>query len=231
MWIKICANTNVEDALLAVELGADAVGFVFAPSSRRVTPEQAALIAEQLPASTERIGIFDTHDAGEIVRTVDCAHLTGAQLHGGFDPLLIDQLSHAFGNNIAITQTLHWDTASGGRTSADALAEALRKLRRHDAVERVLIDSRVGAATGGTGVPFDWTEAARVLRDELGRLKLIVAGGLNPENVAEAIQTLDAWGVDVATGVEASPGKKDPQKLEAFIEKASGVSVRGDSPT
>ncbi len=226
MWIKICANTNVEDAMLAAELGADALGFVFAPSSRRVTPEQAASISEQLPANVERIGVFDTHDAEEIVRTVDRAHLTGVQLHGGFDSGLIRRLAGAFGSGIQITQTLHWEAASGGSTSAETLRQALRELRQEDAVQRVLIDSRVGAATGGTGVAFDWKGAAQVLREELGSLRLIVAGGLNPENVEDAIQSLDAWGVDVATGVEAASGKKDPKKLEAFVEKASGVSLR-----
>ncbi len=230
MWIKICANTNVEDALLAAKLGADALGFVFASSSRRVTPEQAGSITEQLPTDVERIGVFDTHDAEEIVRTAEQARLTGVQLHGGFDSGLIRRLADAFGSSIQITQTLHWDTAGAAPTTADALRVALRELRQEQAVERVLIDSRVGSATGGTGVPFDWKRAAQVLREELGSLRLIVAGGLNPENVAEAIRSLEPWGVDVASGVERAPGKKDPKKLEAFFTKASDATFRGTSP-
>src|SRR5882757_7546527 len=93
MWIKICANTNLDDAALAAELGADALGFVFAPSSRRVTPQQVAAITPHLPATVEKIGVFYTLDPEEIVSAIRTAGLTGAQLHGGFSPQLIATLA------------------------------------------------------------------------------------------------------------------------------------------
>lgn len=221
MWIKICANTNLEDALLAADRGANAVGFVFARSSRQITPEQAGEIASELPESVERIGVFDTHDAGEIARAVEQAELTGIQLHGALDVRLAHDLAERFGSSITVIQALPWETTGGSPAPADQMRTQLRVVARETAMSRVLVDSKVRGATGGTGVVFDWQAAAEVLREELGRLQLIVAGGLTPDNVEEAIGRLRPWGVDVATGVEASPGKKDAKKLEAFLEKAS----------
>ena len=220
MWIKVCANTNLEDARLAANSGADAVGFVFAPSARRVTYAQAEAIARHLPAQVERIGVFESQDHLEILRGIEQAALTGAQLHRQFDPDLVRSL-HGMLPRFTLTQTIHWDRSPGATSPADSLRSQLRQIQTEPAIERVLIDSRVGALTGGTGITFDWVAAAEVLRAELGDLKLIVAGGLHSSNVAEAIQQLAPWGVDVATGVESVPGKKDPEKLKAFIEKAS----------
>ncbi len=225
MWIKVCANTNPDDARLAADLGADAIGLVFAKSTRQVTPAQARTITQALPARVERIGVFDTQRADEIARAVDQASLTGAQLHGGLDLELVRRLHAAFGDRLTLTQTIHWDTAPGAPSPAVSLQHQLRQIRNEPGIDRVLVDSRAGAATGGTGIPFDWYGAVQILRAELDHLKLIVAGGLRAENVSAAIGTLSPWGVDVATGVEASPGKKDPKKLEAFIKKASLVSL------
>ncbi len=221
MWIKVCANTNLEDARLAADLGADAVGFVFAASSRQVTPTAVGCITPHLPAAVERIGVFDSHDAAQIVRTVEQAGLTGVQLHGSLDIDLIEQLVDTFGDRISIIQVLHWDISPNAPSPSEALVEQLRWLDVHPSVQRVLVDSRIGGASGGTGLSFDWNAAAETLRAELGDRRLIVAGGLRTENVAEAIQRLHPWGVDVATGVERSPGRKDPEKLEAFLRKAS----------
>ena len=221
MWIKICANTNLEDALLAAELGAHAVGFVFAPSPRRVTAAQVAAITPHLPAGIEKVGVFDTHTPDEILQTVDAAGLTGIQLHRTFDSALSHALHQALADRVTLTQTIHWDATPGAPDPAAAIERQLRLVRAESSIDRVLIDSRFGAATGGTGIPFDWQSAADVLSAHLGDLKLIVAGGLRPDNVEEAIHRLNPWGVDVASGVELSAGKKDPQKLEAFIKKAS----------
>jgi len=225
MWIKICANTSLADAQLAASLGADAVGFVFAPSKRRVTAEQVARITPHLPATIERVGVFHSLDAEEIAATTRTAGLNAVQLHGGVSPQLTRSLQKIFNGKIKIIQTIHWQVDADGSsatTSAAAkdIARQLRQLNEEGIVDRVLIDSRVGTATGGTGIPFDWDKARTVLMQNAGHLKLIVAGGLRPENVAEAIQRLNPWGVDVASGVEAEPGRKSPAKLAAFIQNA-----------
>lgn len=218
MWIKICANTNLEDAQMAAALGADAVGFVFAPSRRRVTAKEVAQITPHLPANVERIGVFDSLYAEEIAAVVREAGLTAVQLHGGGELVLAKRLNEFFEGKVRIIQTVHWAVEEGDE-SAKAVRQRLNAIEAGRIIERVLIDSKVGQATGGTGVSFDWAAAREVLTDS-SRLKMIVAGGLRPENVAEAISELNPWGVDVASGVEKSPGRKDPEKLGAFIRNA-----------
>lgn len=221
MWIKICANTNLADAQLAAELGADALGFVFAPSKRCVTPEQVARITPHLPANVERVGVFGSLDADEIAEAVRTAGLNAVQLHGGVSLELARSLRQIFAGEIKIIQTIHWQVDADG-ASAATVARQLDKIAREGVADRVLIDSKVGEATGGTGAAFDWEKARGVLAEHAGQLKLIVAGGLRPENVAEAIRRLNPWGVDVASGVEAEPGRKSAEKLAAFIKNARG---------
>jgi phosphoribosylanthranilate isomerase len=227
MWIKICANTNLADAQLAAELGADALGFVFALSARQVTVEQVAAIAPHLPTSIETVAVVQTHDAHEIVAIVRSTGLTGVQLHGGLDLPLVRALRAALGRNISIIQTLHW-AVDENTESAALVAAQLREIAAEPAIARVLLDAKVGNAGGGTGRSFDWNAAREALTaasEAAGKpIDLIVAGGLRPENVAEAIHALRPWGVDVASGVEASPGRKDPLKLKRFFEKARGES-------
>jgi phosphoribosylanthranilate isomerase len=230
MWIKICANTNLADAQLAAELGADALGFVFAPSKRQVTREQVAAIAPHLPSSVETIAVVQTRDARAILDLVRGAGLTGVQLHGGLDLPLVRTLRAALGASASITQTLHWtvDGDDDNHNSAALVAAQLREIAAEPAIARVLLDAKVGNAGGGTGRSFDWNAAREVLTaasQAAGKpIDLIVAGGLRPENVAEAIHALRPWGVDVASGVEASPGRKDPVKLKRFLEDARGRS-------
>jgi phosphoribosylanthranilate isomerase len=216
MWIKICANTTLEDAQLAASLGADALGFVFAPSRRRVTAEQVAEMTSRLPAGVERVGVFQTQDADEIVRTVEQADLTAIQLHGGVDSALSGRLRDRLGSRVELIQTVHWVVDASGE-SAESVAKQLREIAAAGAVNRVLADSKVAEALGGTGVPFDWGAAREIFSANVGGLKLIIAGGLRPENVAQAIQVLKPWGVDVASGVENEPGRKSPERLAAFI--------------
>jgi phosphoribosylanthranilate isomerase len=222
MWIKICANTNLDDAQMAAELGADAVGFVFAPSRRRVTSKEVAQITPHLHAKVERIGVFDSLYAEEIAAAVREAGLTAVQLHGGGEPVLAKRLNELFEGKVRIIQTVHWAVEEGGE-SAKSVRQRLCAIEAGSTIERVLIDSKVGQATGGTGVSFDWVAARSVLASGGSRLKMIVAGGLRPENVAEAISELNPWGVDVTSGVEKSPGRKDPKKLGEFIRNASAV--------
>lgn len=219
MWIKICGNTNLEDAQMAAEMGADAVGFVFAPSRRRVTAKDVAQITPHLPANVERIGVFDSLYAEEIAAVVREAGLTAVQLHGGGELVLAKRLNELFEGRVGLIQTVHWSVDEGSE-SANAVRQRLNEIEAANGIERVLIDSKVGQATGGTGVSFDWAAARAVLHGGSGRSKMIVAGGLRPENVAEAISKLNPWGVDVASGVEKAPGRKDPEKLAAFIRNA-----------
>ena len=211
LWIKICGNTSLEDALLAAEAGADAVGFVFAPSPRRVTVEQVAAIVPHLPASIEKIGVFVDAGLEEIVAAVQGCGLTGVQLHFAAPPELPAQLKARLGPEVRILRVVHY--GAGGEEQAVALASDPN-------VDAVLVDSRTASAPGGTGVAFDWMAARKTIFSNDGRLQLIAAGGLSPANVAEAIAMLRPWGVDVVTGVEAAPGRKDAAKVRAFMENA-----------
>ena len=223
MWIKICANTSLEDAQLAAQLGADAVGFVFAPSSRRVTPAEVALITPHLPQGIERIGVFSNLEAEEIARTARVAHLDAVQLHGGFSLDLLQRLRPLLPEDVKIIQTVSWAVDANNDNAAE-VSRQLRDLAVDGLADRVLIDSRFGQSTGGTGVAFDWRAARAVLSQAGAGLKLMVAGGLCPENIVRAIEDLNPWGVDVASGVELSPGRKSPERLAAFIAAARKAS-------
>jgi phosphoribosylanthranilate isomerase len=217
LWIKICANTSLADAQLAAEAGADAVGFVFAPSPRRISAEQAAQIVPQLPAALEKIGVFVDAGFDEIAETVEAAGLTGVQLHFDAPPALAAQLRKRFGPKLRILGVVHFDARAGKRVAA---------IGRDACIDALLVDSRTAAAVGGTGVAFDWDAARGLIFDADGPMKFIAAGGLTPENVAEAIATLRPWGVDVVSGVEAAPGRKDAAKVSAFIENARAAAHR-----
>jgi phosphoribosylanthranilate isomerase len=225
MFIKICANTNLEDARLAAELGVDAVGFVFAPSKRRVTAEQVHAITSGLAAGLEKVGVFATDDPYEIEHIVECAGLTAAQLHGEFDVAMVRALSSEFGGELKIIQTVAYAVDAADRANADERFErALEAVFEEPAVWAVLIDAAKSGASGGLGVAFDWAHVAEIVRRAIGARgpgpRIILAGGLNAENVAQAIAGLKPWGVDVASGVEASPGRKDPARLRAFVNAA-----------
>jgi phosphoribosylanthranilate isomerase len=219
MWIKICANTNLEDAQLAAELGADAVGFVFAPSPRQVTAAEVARITPHLPEGVECVGVFPALEAQQIAGIAQECGLTAVQLHGALNLELLRQLDEIFNGQVKLIQTVHWQVDADAENAA-VVAEQLRQIDADGLVGRVLIDTKVGQALGGTGVSFDW-DAARATFAEAGTgLKLIVAGGLREDNVADAIRRLNPWGVDVASGVEQSPGRKSAEKLAAFIRAA-----------
>jgi phosphoribosylanthranilate isomerase len=219
MWIKICANTNLPDAQLAAELGADAVGFVFAPSKRQVTAAEVASITPHLPTHIERVGVFPALSAEAIAQQAQQAGLTAVQLHGGVNLALLQHLDKLFNNKIAIIQTVHWQV-DGDAANVASVSQQLQEIAEQGITRRVLIDSKIGNATGGTGTPFDWNAAREVFSNAGKGLKLIVAGGLRPDNVADATQRLEPWGVDVASGVEETPGHKSHEKLAAFIRNA-----------
>jgi phosphoribosylanthranilate isomerase len=210
MWVKICGTTNLEDARLAVDAGADAVGFVFGPSRRQVIAEQVAEITPHLPEKVEKIGVFvdETHDRiAEIVRT---AGLTGIQLQGDETPEAVAELRNL---NLRMVVKVVWASAGIG-----TLPQRIAAHRPN--VDSILLDSGSVAVRGGTGTRFDWIEVAAQLRRVQNGTRIVVAGGLNPSNVATAIATLHPWGVDVASGVEREPGRKDPDKVRAFVAAA-----------
>ena len=215
MWVKICANTNLEDALAAAEMGADAVGFVFAPSKRQVSVAQVREIARKLPASVGRVGVFVGEDVKAIARAAEESGLTAVQVHKGLDANGRARLTKRLGPGIEVIQVVHWSLSEEG------VATRVRAQMAESADgARVLLDAKVGGESGGLGVSFDWTAAKDVL--DAGRVRLIVAGGLRAENVAEAVRVLRPWGVDVASGVESSPGRKDLNKMRLFLEQARG---------
>lgn len=209
MWVKICGTTNLEDALLTVDAGADAVGFVFAESSKRhVTPEQVAAITRALPSHIEKVGVIVNETFERIAEIVDIAGLTGLQLQGDESAEFTRALRPIC--PLLLVKTLQANVA------LDTLGSRAKAYRT--VVDAILLDSGSPAERGGTGKRFAWKEAANALHKI--DMPIIVAGGLNPDNVAEAIATLQPWGVDVVTGVERELGKKDPDKVRAFVAAA-----------
>jgi phosphoribosylanthranilate isomerase len=221
MWIKICGNTNLEDALFAAEAGANAVGFVFAPSPRQVDVETVRRIISNLPAGVEKYGVYVDAGLEEITRAVTECGLTGVQIHRTTDPLLADHLRKRFADlpgGLRIVHALNYKDRA-------ACEGRLSELAQNDtAVDAVLIDSGTARAVGGTGTRYDWTEAGESFARFSSQLRLIAAGGLSPDNVQQAIELLRPWGVDVVSGVESRPGKKDPQRVRDFIQAALQAS-------
>ncbi|MCS7048699.1 MAG: phosphoribosylanthranilate isomerase [Verrucomicrobiae bacterium] len=197
--IKICGITNLDDAMLAVELGADALGFVFYPKSvRHVSVRTAADICHRLPPFVARVGVFVDELEYEIERALNECLLTALQFHGEEPPGFC---------------------AKFGAKSIKAIRlrdeDSLRLAATYD-VDAILLDTYDAAAQGGTGKTSDWRLAVRAR--EFVRAPLILAGGLRADNVAEAIRIVRPYAVDVSSGVEREPGRKDPEKLRRFIE-------------
>lgn len=215
LWVKICGTTSLEDARVAVEAGADAVGFVFAASPRQVTAEQVAAIVPRLPVAVEKIGVFVGADVEEMAAAAETCGLTGVQLHFAAGRELTARLRARLGPRRRILRVVHY--GAGAAKEAAALAEDIN-------MDALLVDARTDAAPGGTGLTFDWEAAGQGLFAEAGGRKLVAAGGLTPENVAEAVRRLRPWGVDAVSGVEAAPGRKDAEKVRAFVAAARAAA-------
>jgi len=215
IWIKICGNTSLADARMAVDAGADAVGFVFAPSPRNVTVSEVAAISEHLPSTVEKIGVFVDTVLEDIYSTVRASGLTGVQLHFDAATALPAKLRERLGPQLRILRVIHFEIGV-----ADVVSRSIAEHAANPHVDGVLVDSRTATSVGGTGVAFDWAEARKTIFGDAGKLKLIAAGGLSPANVKKAIATLRPWGVDVVSGVEAAPGRKDASKVHEFVKMA-----------
>ena len=200
MFVKICGITSEDDALLAVAMGADAVGFVFAPSPRQVPVQQVYDITRRLPPEILTVGVFRDEHPRRVVEIVHRAGVKGAQLHGNESPEVVAQIAKS-------VRFLVKAYPAGSPQIATAA---------NLATDTILVDG----PTPGSGHLYDWSLVGEVPEG----VRLILAGGLTPENVTDAVQTVTPWGVDVSTGVETAPGKKDPLKVKRFIERARAAA-------
>jgi phosphoribosylanthranilate isomerase len=212
-WVKICGTTNLEDALVAVDAGADAVGFVFYEKSPRcVSVETAREIVEKLPAWVEKVGVFVDLESERIRKVVLTAGLTAVQLHGkpSMESLWKDQRTVVECVGVAkLIPMVYGDALKDGGFFVSQRAQ--------DDVFAILLDSRTNGAAGGTGVTFDWEATREIVQAMSLTVPVIVAGGLTALNVGDAMKMFQPFGVDVTSGVEARPGKKDPEKVRAFV--------------
>lgn len=241
-WVKICGITNLEDALVAVDAGADAVGFVFYEKSpRAVNIETAREIIAKLPESAEKVGVFVDPRTDAIKILLD-AGLTGIQSYfstegfggSGSEAKAVGWpcLPPKYRFMMALPMSLFSDPTSQIVTMVDGFAQS-RKNAPHGisipegVFDTFILDSGNAEKPGGTGQSFNW-ETTQPVAETFRRndIKLVVAGGLRPENVDVALATLHPWGVDVASGVEARPGKKDPEKVRAFVRAVREYDAR-----
>ncbi len=196
MFVKICGITNEDDALFAVAMGADAVGFVFAPSPRQIAAQQVYDITRRLPPEILTVGVFRDEHPSRVIDIVNRSGVRAVQLHGHESPADVAEVS----------AQVRWVIKGVSAGTTDA--------RRADqfGTDLILVD----ASSPGSGTMFDWS----LMDDIPDGPRIILAGGLTPDNVGNAVQRVRPWGVDVSTGVERSPGKKDALKVKAFIERA-----------
>ncbi len=200
MFVKICGITNEEDALFAVAMGADAVGFVFAPSPRQVAAQVVYDITRRLPPEVLTVAVFRDELPERVIQVALAAGVKAVQLHGRETP---EQTAH-------LARHFRW--------VIKAFPAGSPQVARADqyGTDMVLLD----APTPGSGKLFDWSMAAEVPSD----LKLILAGGLTPDNVGAAVTVVEPWGVDVSSGVESAPGKKDATLVRKFIANARAAA-------
>jgi phosphoribosylanthranilate isomerase len=197
--IKICGITNEEDALAAARFGADALGFIFAPSPRRISPDKARKIIKALPPLVQTVGVFVDEDFREVSSVAQMCGLDILQFHGS--------------ESADYCESFHRRVIKAVRLRNP---QEIKSLARYEGVvHALLLDTFVADKLGGTGITFNWQWAV-----EAGRYgRIILAGGLNPENVAAAISMVKPYGVDASSSLEHSPGIKDHEKMRQFIAK------------
>lgn len=202
--VKICGITRAADGLAAARAGADAIGLVFAKSPRRVTPEQAREIVDALPPLVATVALFVNPAAEEVAAVLARVRPACLQFHGEEDAAFCA----GFG--------LPWLKAQRVRQGVDLLQSAAF----YRGAQGLLLDAWSPAAHGGTGERFDWNLIPADLP-----LPVVLAGGLNPDNVADAVRAVRPWAVDVSSGVETAPGLKDAGKIAAFIKEVKHADV------
>ena len=208
MRVKFCGITNLDDAAEAVRLGAWAIGLIhYGKSPRAVAPAEAAAISAAFRRKCEVVGVFVNPELDDVAKAVENAGLTMVQLNGDEGPSFCAETARRTG--VKVIKAIHVASA------ADIHAAEAHRTDFH------LFDRRDGGLWGGTGKSFDWG----LLRDRRSDIPAILAGGLRPENVAEAISITHPYAVDVASGVELEPGRKDHAAMTAFFEAANPVSV------
>jgi len=228
-WVKICGITNLEDAKLAVEAGADALGFVFYhKSARNVAAETVREITRHLPTQVEKLGVFVGSCPENLLDWINRSGLTGLQFHlaAGVD-WTSEQARHIPpGAETYLSMSAGWlvEHPESTRRLLEGLqprsgnpAAVPLAARGSNPCRAIFLDSGTFEQPGGTGKVFDWGKAVPVVEHMKRTVNVVVAGGLTPTNVTEALRILKPWGVDVSSGVEAKPGKKDPAKVRRFI--------------
>lgn len=199
----MCGTTRREDADCAVQIGIDALGFIFVEKSPRfIKPDQAAYLISTLPPFISRVGVFVNESLENIKSVVSAAGLTQLQLHGDEDPAFCRELKQ-WNGSISICKAF-----SIGAEKEDPMID-----RYADSIDSVLLDTYVKGQAGGTGIPFDWNGVEKLSI----RQPLILAGGLNPDNIEEAIRTVNPYAVDINSGVEDEPGVKNHQLLGRLV--------------
>jgi phosphoribosylanthranilate isomerase len=208
--VKICGTTNLDDALFAADCGADAIGFVFADSPRRIDFDKAAAIADAVPAFVARVGVFVN---APVKLVADCLarFLDYAQLHGDESPAECEELARCRGRGRIIKAFRIYE-----RSDLDNLG------RYGDVAGLFLLDTSVPGKAGGTGQTFDWHIA--IDAKPWGK-PIVLSGGLTPDNVAEAVARVRPYAVDVSSGVESAPGVKDREKVREFVRRAKQIST------
>lgn len=196
LFVKICGITNIEDAISCAELGASALGFVFAPSKRRISAEQAKYIVSQLPENIEKVGVFVNESAKNILELAEYAGLTCVQLHGNESPMMCELL----GRSLPVIKAVKITPEGQLMHNLD-----------HSAW-KILLDTHVQGIDGGSGRTFNWEALI-----QLNLSNIIIAGGLGPDNIEALLTKFRPFGVDLSSSLEAFPGKKDPIKLQRFF--------------
>jgi phosphoribosylanthranilate isomerase len=207
--VKICGITRREDAELAIEHGAWAIGLIFhEPSPRKADLQTAAAIGAEFRRQVEVVGVFVNRELGEVAEIADACSLTMLQLHGDEGPVYCDEIRRRTGLKVM----------KAARVRDAASLQALSAFRH---VDFHLVDAHHPDLYGGTGETFDW----ELLRKRRSTVPIVLSGGLTPENVHDGIATVRPFAVDTASGTEASPGIKDPAKLQAFFRAAELVTA------
>ena len=203
--VKVCGITNLKDALLSIEAGADALGFIIYPGSKRfIKAKEVRRITSSLPPFVSKVGVFVNEDPRDVLEILSYAHLDLAQLHGEESP---EDCEYVGAHRVIKVFRLKSE-------------EEVEKIEPYvGKVRAILLDTYDTKVYGGTGKPFDWRIALKV-KERFPGLPLILSGGLNPENVSEAVKTVSPFAVDVCSGVEREPGVKEPEKVMEFVKRA-----------